>query len=63
MRLKQFLYLTELAYKGNIGFSEMVTFYKKATDKEMEEMEIIIQNNDWNGFKKLIKKVLGVNLL
>lgn len=63
MTFKHFLYLTELAYKGNVGFSEMVSFYKKATNKEIEEMEVIIQNNNWNDFKNLIKKVLGVNLL
>lgn len=63
MTFKHFLYLTELSYKGNVGFQEIVAFYRKATDDEIEEMEIIVQNNNWNGFRKLIKRVTGVNLL
>jgi len=63
MTFKHFLYLTELSYKGNVGFQEMVTFYRTATYKEIEEMESIISNDDWTGFRKLIKKVLNVNLV
>lgn len=63
MNLEKRLYLAELSYKGNVGFQEMVAFYRKATDDEIEKMEIIVQNNNWNGFRKLIKRVTGVNLL
>ncbi len=63
MNLEKRLYLAELAYKGNVGFQEMVTFYRTATYKEIEEMESIISNDDWTGFRKLIKKVLNVNLV
>lgn len=63
MNLEKRLYLAELSYKGNVGFQEMVAFYRKATDNEIEEMESIISKDDWIGFKKLIKRVIGINLL
>jgi hypothetical protein len=37
-------------------------FYKKANPEEISVMEKIIKASDWNGFKNLIKKVLGVSL-
>lgn len=54
--------LKESAYKGNIGFEEMVKFYKIATPAQEKEMERVIEEGDWDEFKELIKKVLGVNL-
>jgi hypothetical protein len=62
MRLTRYLKINEAAYAANIGFEEMVKFYKKASDDEIEEMENIIQKADWEKFKKLIKAVLGVIL-
>jgi len=58
----QFKKLTEASYAGNIGFEEMVKFYQKANPKDEEEMEKILNKNDWESFKKLIKRVLGVTL-
>lgn len=55
--------LNEIAYGGNVGFAEMVDFYQKANPKEIKQMESIIKNNDWTSFKKLIKKVLDVDLV
>lgn len=55
--------LNEIAFGGNVGFSEMVAFYQKANEKEIGQMEKIIKADDWNGFKKLIKRVLNVNLV
>ena len=52
----------EASYSGNIGFEEMTKFYKKASDEDINKMEKFLNNNDWEGFKKLIKKVLGVLL-
>lgn len=52
----------EASYSGNIGFEEMTKFYQKADKKDEDEMEKILKNDDWDGFKKLIKKVLGVLL-
>jgi hypothetical protein len=62
MRLTNFINLNELAYKGNIGFQELVQFYQNANDNEIDEMEKIINNSDWDKFRIMIKKVLGVNL-
>lgn len=56
-------YLGDAAYPSNIGFQEMVSFYQKASDSEIEQMEKIIAKNDWSKFKALIKKVLGIMLL
>lgn len=60
MRLKQ--YLTELAYPGNLGFQEMIKFYKKASKQDQTKMDKIVKDQDWKEFKKLIKKVLGTSL-
>jgi len=55
-------YIDEAAYKGNLGFEEMARFYQVANDQEISEMEEILKNSDWKEFKKLIQRVLGVNL-
>ena len=60
MRLRE--YLREISYPGNIGFEEMVRFYQKADKGQIDKMEKIIKKDNWNAFKKLIKKVLGVTL-
>lgn len=62
MKYRAFLAVQEAAYMGNIGFAEMVRFYKKASESEIEEMEKTISNGNWHAFKSLIKKVLGVDL-
>lgn len=54
--------IDEAVYAGNIGFEELISFYKKASSSEIKQMEKIIKIEDWNEFKKLIKKVLGVLL-
>jgi len=54
--------IEEASYSGNIGFEEMTKFYKKASEEDINKMEKFLNNNDWEGFKKLIKKVLGVLL-
>lgn len=54
--------LDEMVYHGNIGFEELVRFYQKANDKQTEEMEELVKNSDWDGFKRLIQKVLNVKL-
>lgn len=60
MRLKQ--YIRELSYIGNMGFEEMVQFFRIASKAEIEEMENAIKHDDWITFKKMIKKVVGVTL-
>ena len=54
--------LDEAAYPGNIGFAEMVEFYKVASKSEITEMEKIVKKGDWNKFKELITKVTGEKL-
>lgn len=58
----QFKQIMEASYANNLGFEELVSFYKKATPKDEKEMESILDKNDWVAFKKLIKRVLGVTL-
>jgi hypothetical protein len=61
---KLYTYQLELdtPYKGNIGFEEMAKFYKVASDDQKRQMDIIVEKNDWDAYKRLIKQVLGVNL-
>ena len=54
--------INEAAYTGNLGFEEMVECYEKASATEIKELEKVRKNNDWNGFKSLIFKVLGKKL-
>lgn len=61
MRLEQ--YISEVSYVGNIGFAEMVQFYRIASKDQIRNMEVAIKMNDWKSFKSIIKKVLGINLL
>ncbi len=62
MKFRQYLYLNEVAYKGNIGFEEMVRFMDVADESQIKKMENLIKKANWKGFKKLIEKVLGVIL-
>lgn len=59
---KERIVLSEKAYPNNVGFAEMVKFYQTATNAQLQAMETVIKNEDWDGFKKLISRVLGVNL-
>lgn len=62
MKFKQYIYLKEAEYKGNIGFEEMVNFMDIANETQIKKMENLIKKANWKGFKKLIEKVLGVIL-
>ena len=55
--------LNEVAFGGNVGFSEMVRFYQVANPQEIKQMEKVIKDDDWAAFKKLIKRVLKVDLV
>ena len=55
-------FLLEAAYAGNVGFEEMVLFFQNANIKEIDQMNKIVQKEDWNAFKKLVKKVLKTEL-
>lgn len=54
--------ITEMTYPGNIGFEEIVAFYQKATQSQIKELEKVIKDEDWEGFKTQIKKVLNIKL-
>lgn len=54
--------IIEASYKGNIGAIEMMELFKNASDKEMKEIDKVIKKEDWEGYKKLVKKILGINL-
>ena len=54
--------IIEASYKGNIGAIEMMKLFKNASDKEMMKIDKVINKEDWEGYKKLVKKILGVNL-
>ncbi len=62
-KLKNFILPTsdinEMVYSGNIGFEEMVKFYRNASDFDISHMEEIINRGDWGEFKKLIHQVTG----
>lgn len=55
--------LYENAYPGNMGIIEMIEFYKKASKQEVKEMEKAAKKKDWDAFKEIIKKVIGVELV
>jgi hypothetical protein len=54
--------LDELSYPGNMGAMEVVQYYKVATPAQEKEMDKIIDAEDWDAFKALIKRVLKVSL-
>lgn len=66
MKLKKYIFeslnVNEVAYPHNIGFSEMVKFYKVAKKMQKRKMEELIEKEDWEGFKELIRKTIGVKL-
>jgi len=66
MRLKHYILepgtLDEASYSGNIGFEELANFYKVASNEQKREMDKILEREDWNAFKELIRKVVGTKL-
>jgi hypothetical protein len=52
----------DLSYHGNIGLEEMVMFIRKATPAQQAKMDAIIESEDWQAYKNLIREVLGVAL-
>lgn len=49
--------LKEASYPGNIGFSEMMKFYKIATPDQVSEMEDLLKRGDFKRAWKLLEKV------
>jgi hypothetical protein len=66
MNFKEYLIksdLFEAPYRGNLGAMEMFKFYGVATPEEKATMDEIVANSDWDAFKNLIYKVLGIRLV
>jgi len=55
--------ITEESYPGNVGLQEIIEFYKNASKQEIKQMEKVAKKKDWDGFKKIIKEVIGVDLV
>ncbi len=55
--------ITEAAYPGNIGFEEMVSFYKVASKREIALLEKAIKSDNWEQFKDIIQVVLKIKLV
>ena len=53
--------LWEASYPDNVSFVEMAKFYQTATQAQTEKMGKLCRNNDWDGFEKLIKKVVRMD--
>jgi hypothetical protein len=54
--------IAEAAYPSNIGFTELVQFYKVADDSQIKKMQKAIEDEDWQEFKRIIKDAIGVAL-
>jgi len=55
-------WIYEAAYKGNFGMIEMIKLYAMMSEKEIEKLEKIVNNEDWEAYKKIVKKYLDVDL-
>ena len=56
--------LDEATYPGNIGFEEMVQFWKNAEKGDLKKMDKLLSKPkpDFNDFKELIRDVVGTEL-
>ena len=52
----------EAAYKGNLGMVEMMQLYNIMSEKEIKKLKLIIANEDWEAYRKIVKKYLDVDL-
>jgi hypothetical protein len=54
--------IEEAAYQGNLGFAEMMQFFKVATKEQESLMDKYLKKNDFASAWSLLKKVTGVKL-
>ncbi len=54
--------IEEEAYDGNLGFQEMVLFYRSADSKDIGKMEKFLRDKKFKSAWNLLKKVTGVAL-
>jgi len=50
------------SYPDSVGFQKMVEFHQRSTQVQKDKMADLCRDNDWDGFKELIKKVVGIDL-
>lgn len=55
--------LTEASYPNNIGFEELVLYFRVGTDEQINDIELAIEDGDFEKVKELIYNVLGVQLM
>ena len=55
--------ILETAYKGNIGFHELVQFYMQANDNQIKQLEFLLQTNQIPKVIDLIEIVTGTRLV
>jgi hypothetical protein len=53
--------LWDTACSDSVNFPEVIEFYQKATEVQKDEIGNFCRDNDWDGFKNLIKKVVGID--
>ena len=54
--------LKEASYEGNIGMVEMMKFYQKASDSDINKMERFLDKKAWRKAWSLLQQVTGVAL-
>jgi len=54
--------ILEMAYEDNIGFQELVQFYSKATDVQVNQLEYYLKTNQIPQAVDMIQSVTGVRL-
>ncbi len=62
MNFKDFLYLLEASYEGNIGMMEMFKFYQVATDEQKAQMKDLIFDKKMDEAWELLQQVIGIKL-
>lgn len=57
-----FRQVAEAAYEGNLGFEEMVRFYRTAQSSEIAQLEKLLRGGKFRAAWALLKQVTGVAL-
>ena len=52
----------EASYLGNLGAVEMMQFYRTASRQDVQKMERLLSDGDFEGAWALLQKVTGVKL-
>ncbi len=54
--------IQDVSYEGNLGFHEVFTFYNKASDEQIEQLEQLLSQKEFRKAWKFIQKVTGMPL-